>query len=234
MGRSNLGIRTHRERRAKYLQGLETELAHLRSRNAEHTTQLRQMATVNQRLRALLLSNGIQIPSDLDFVDPASFNTAFEILEHDEGVQSLQPLRPESGVALKGTVDLTDPQTAIDFILALEEPCLAHQHDHVGPDGETGHSMLLQSSVLQYAPATTTTSLGRQLSPGSTWNVPRVQLEEQLNSLLNTSLKLNLKGEMTPVMCWNRVQEHHKRTPILVAQFQHLRKALVHDVLCYG
>lgn len=209
-------------------------MADLRSKDAKNTAALERTKTVNKRLRALLDANNIPIPPGLEDIDQATFVTAFQVLEAAGGLHMLQPSTPKARLAPETAVDLTNPQIAIDFILALEEPCLTDHHNHVGPDGETGHAMMLQSSVLQYAPSSVPTASGHPFATGSSWNVPRTQLEEQLDRLLDTSLKLNLKGEMTPVMCWNKVREHHKATPISTAQFRRLQRELVADVLCYG
>lgn len=225
---------THRERRAKYLQGLEAEVAHLRSKDAKNIMELKKTRTINKRLKALLDANNIPLPSDLEAIDPATSTTTIRVHGAAGGPQKLQPPASQAQMAPGIAVDLTDPQVAIEFILALEEPCLIDYHNHIGEDGETGHAMLLQSSVLQYAPTTVPTALGQQFPTGSCWNVPRAQLEEQLDSLLNTSMRLNLKGEMTPVMCWNKLRERHKLRPITRAQFQQLQKDLVLAVFCYG
>ena len=196
--------------------------------------ELKRTRTINKRLRSLLDANNITIPHDLEVIDSAIFATTIEVFGAAGGPQRVQPNKSKAQAPLDVVADLTDPQVAIEFILALEEPCLPDHHNHVGDDGEVGHSMLLQSSVLQYAPSMISTELGKQFSEGSSWDVPRAQLEEQLNSLLNTSLKLNLKNEMTPIMCWNKVRERHETRPMSVAQFQKLQRALVDEMLCYG
>lgn len=209
-------------------------MAHLRSKDAKSMAELRRTRTINKRLRSLLDANNITIPHDLEVVDSAISATTIEVIGAVGSLQRVQPSKPKAQAALDLAADLGDPQVAIEFILALEEPCLPDHHNHVGEDGEVGHSMLLQSSVLQYAPSTISTKLGNQFSQGSSWDVPRAQLEEQLSSLLNTSLKLNLKNEMTPIMCWNKVRERHETRPMSVAQFQKLQRALVDDMICYG
>jgi len=196
--------------------------------------ELKRTRTINKRLRSLLDANNITIPHDLEVIDSAIFATTVEVFGAVGCPQRVQPSKSKAQAPLDVVADLTDPQVAIEFILALEEPCLPDHHNHVGDDGEVGHSMLLQSSVLQYAPSMISTELGKQFSEGSSWDVPRAQLEEQLNSLLNTSLKLNLKNEMTPIMCWNKVRERHETRPMSVAQFQKLQRALVDEMLCYG
>lgn len=209
-------------------------MAQLRSKDAKNIAELKRTKTINKRLRALLEANNIAIPPDLESIDPAIFVSTVEVLGAAGAPQKLQPTKSKAPRAPGVTADLTDPQVAIEFILALEEPCLPDHHNHIGEDGEVGHAMLLQSSILQYAPSTVPTGLGHQFSTGSSWDVPRAQLEDQLARLLNSSLKLNLKAEMTPVMCWHRIRERHEAKPMLQSQFQRLQSELVLQMVCYG
>ncbi|KAK5165268.1 uncharacterized protein LTR77_009366 [Saxophila tyrrhenica] len=57
--------RTHRERRATYVKGLEHEVAELRAQNAVHEAETVAVSSLIRQLHQLLTANGIAIPPEL-------------------------------------------------------------------------------------------------------------------------------------------------------------------------
>lgn len=229
--------RTHRERRAKYLKGLEAEVQHLRDRNAANVAELNRCKAINDKLRALLVVNGISIPPDLEIVEDPSELVCIEVLGAAGEPQSLRAFQPKVGgfhISPDSPIDVYDPQIAIEFVLALEHPCLPDNHNNIGQDGEIGHSIQLQAAAIQNAPPAVRTSVGQTFPTGSSWTVLKTQLVDQLERLYASAMRLNLGSELTPVMCWQRVKEQHMVTPITRGQLHFLQRELTSDMVCYG
>lgn len=231
--------RTHRERRAKYLLGLEAEVAHLRTRDAQNIVELRKLNVINTRLIALLTENNILIPRELEIVDDALITTGIELLDATGGSHNLRATSSTGSSVSQvpspaETVDLSDPQVAINFVLALEKPCLDHFHLAHGEDGETGHIFMLQASMLETGPSKVSSHLGQSLPTDSRWDVPRQQLDQQLERLVSTARQLNLNGELTPVMCWFKLRERLHGNTVSSDKLDRIRNELFPHVACFG
>jgi hypothetical protein len=61
--------------------------------------------------------------------------------------------------------------------------------------------------------------------PGNTSN---------LGSLYDLSMRLNLDGEITPVMAWGLVLGHPRFNELIQEDFQLMKEELVGKVRCYG
>jgi hypothetical protein len=229
---------THRERRAKYLSTLEKEVEYLRKRNVEISTDLTKKTIINDRLKVLLHAHHIVIPPEIDFVDENTFGTTIQVVGALDGLQSLRLSSSQPRGAVKGADVLREEDFArlgVSFVLALEQVCLRDHHNNIGEDGEVGHAMQLQASILNYAPATIPADNGPKVLPAEAqWTMPVEELEKQLENLYNTSQKLALDDEIVPVMCWMKVLERHKRAPISIKQLEALQKVLAEEVICYG
>ena len=56
----------------------------------------------------------------------------------------------------------------------------------------------------------------------------------QLASLMNLSQRLNLDGEITPVMAWSMLLSHPRFSEFTAADFEVIRDDLKGKVRCYG
>jgi hypothetical protein len=147
---------------------------------------------------------------------------------------SMSPVRPQSIISPTTTSptsplkspegDLSSTQTAINFILCLEHPCLYHHnipsvpmlaHGYVG----TGHSLMMSSPIMHHSPHTyslnplTSTNGHRGIGwpRNATWEVPAIELEKLLKFSDDVTSLLAEDGvatEITPVQAWHRIVKH--------------------------
>lgn len=113
-------------------------------------------------------------------------------------------------------------QIGIDFVLALEHPCLHHTRSDLESTGSYGHILTAQAPLLTHAP--------RPLQPTSSWTIPAVEIER----LLNLSGQLNLDGELTPIQAWARIRSYPGFERLNLDQLETLKQALLKEVHCYG
>ena len=141
-----------------------------------------------------------------------------------------------------GTGNFDTAQAAVDFVLALEKPCLAHHpadFDNLEADSN-GHSLMLQAPLLSRQPNRSQTTLTTAppnaqpaavtQAPATTWNVPAFEIEK----LLSLSDRLSLDGELTPVEAWQRLRQHPGFASMTYVQLEGLRDVLLSNVKCYG
>jgi hypothetical protein len=113
-------------------------------------------------------------------------------------------------------------QIGIDFVLALEYPCLEHTRPSPDAGGSSGHALTAQAPLLTHAPL--------PLQPASSWTIPAVEIER----LLNLSSHLNLPGELTPVQAWARIRSYPGFEKLNLDQLEILKLALLKEIQCYG
>lgn len=218
---------------------------HLRTQNAQNTVALRKCNVINQRLRSLLDANHIPIPPDLEYVDDSIASTDIEVIDAAHGLHRLSPLIHRQQLVptpISVPIDVSDAQIAIEFILTLEQPCLDHIHAFLGEDNENGHRLMLQASVIEaqtQLPASAiqplqTESTNSEILSGLRWSIPAEHLEAQLQRLLVTSQKLNLTGELTPVMCWSLIRDRAGSQSVYRETLDHIQRDLSTDMVCYG
>ncbi|KAI4202176.1 MAG: hypothetical protein LQ346_002028 [Caloplaca aetnensis] len=102
---------------------------------------------------------------------------------------------PLPGMASK----LDTPEIAVDFVLALEHPCMPHLPHPSDPptDDPSNHALLFSTPLISRAPKTFK-------QPDATWHANGSMIKE----LLNLSNAINLEGEITPVEAWQRLRQH--------------------------
>lgn len=126
-------------------------------------------------------------------------------------------------------------QVGINFVLALEHPCLYHHGIPSVPmlahgDLGYGHSLMLSSPIMEHSPKYSLNPLKLGFAKGATWTVSAVELEK----LLSFSDQIDLEGEITPVQVWHTIINHpnfHCMTP---ERLEALRDALLPSVKCLG
>jgi hypothetical protein len=113
-------------------------------------------------------------------------------------------------------------QVGIDFVLALENPCLVHTRKDLDSADSYGHILTTQAPLLTNGP--------RSHEQASSWTIPAVEIER----LLNLSSQLNLAGELTPVQAWSRVRSYPGFEKLNLDQLEILKQALLQEIQCYG
>lgn len=140
---------------------------------------------------------------------------------------TLQPLsfasEPTQVVYPDHNYVLDTPDIAIDFVLALEHPCMAHIPHPSNRNHETSNHILLASAPL-------VASAARPPQPNSEWSVSASMIKE----LLNLSSSINLKGELTPVEAWHRLRGHPNFWKLDLEAFATLKAELSRSVRCCG
>ncbi|KAL8807045.1 MAG: hypothetical protein Q9200_004819 [Gallowayella weberi] len=93
---------------------------------------------------------------------------------------------------------LDSVETAVDFVLALEHPCMPHLRHPADPPSHdpTNHALLMSAPLMAQAPISP--------RPNATWTANGSMIKE----LLNLSSAINLEGEITPVEAWHRLRQH--------------------------
>ncbi|KAL8679137.1 MAG: hypothetical protein Q9186_004582 [Xanthomendoza sp. 1 TL-2023] len=101
--------------------------------------------------------------------------------------------RPDRASRTLDTVEV-----AVDFVLALEHPCMPHlPHPADPPSNEpTNHALLMSAPLMAQAPISP--------RPNAAWTANGSMIKE----LLNLSSAINLPGEITPVEAWHRLRQH--------------------------
>ena len=144
---------------------------------------------------------------------------------------SAAPLLPSH----RNTYGLDSAQVGINFVLALEQPCLYHHsipsvpmlaHGELG----TGHSLMLSSPIMEHSPNYSLNPLKLGWPRGAKWNIPAVELEK----LLTFSEQIELEGEVTPVQIWNLVLRHGNFSSMTPEKLEDLRDSLLPNVKCLG
>lgn len=113
--------------------------------------------------------------------------------------------------------------TAIDFVLALEHPCMPHIPYQNPPSADPANHMMMASTPL----------MARSPDPpqfNSTWTASGAIIKE----LLNLSSSINLEGEITPVEAWHRLHDHPEFWKLNRDQIENLKLELSTAVKCCG
>ncbi|KAI4155942.1 MAG: hypothetical protein LQ341_000109 [Variospora aurantia] len=131
------------------------------------------------------------------------YGTSSKPLPHLPKATTVTPLdfpnatyeNPLPGMASK----LDTAEVAIDFVLALEHPCMPHLPHPSDPptDDPSHHALLLSTPLVSQAPKTYNQT-------ETTWTANGSMIE----GLLNLSSAINLEGEITPVEAWHRLRQH--------------------------
>lgn len=145
-------------------------------------------------------------------------------------------------------------QLGIDFVLTLERPCMEHlpwlldrtvESGGVEPCGHALMASCPPESFAQMAPEVPfghndsgetkthnhgVTDRGRTGEQPRTWDLAKPDLA----TLMDLSQKLNLEGEITPVMAWGMVMTHPGVNMLRMEDFRKLADELAGKVRCYG
>jgi hypothetical protein len=157
---------------------------------------------------------------------PTAPASDFETTGIDLDVDMLQSTHP---------FGLDATQIGVNFVLALEHPCLYHHgipsamllaHGEIG----YGHSLMLSSPIMEHSPSYSLNPLKMGFPRGAKWSVPALELEK----LLSFSDQIELEGEITPVQVWHTVRQHPNFSRLTPERLEGLRNALLPNVKCLG
>ena len=172
---------------------------------------------------------------------PSTSNSSSDLLLTGLTLSDANTLNPSQGQASQSGVSISMPifhpqglgatQVGVEFVLALEQPCLGHHYSHCTDAEGSGHEMMLMSPIMSRSPALNSLLEPRSgLPSGSKWTVPAVELEK----LLEFSDRLSLDGEITPVEVWQRIRQHPNFSLLTRDGLKALQTTLVPQVMCYG
>ncbi|KAL2109027.1 hypothetical protein VUR80DRAFT_3033 [Thermomyces stellatus] len=133
-------------------------------------------------------------------------------------------------------------QAGIDFVLSLEKPCMEHlgflMERSAGAGGSlpSGHAMMASCPPQPFTQLTPDIPFGYGSGKGDcasrqrTWELSKGDLA----TLLDLSKKLDLDGEITPVMAWGMILAHPRLGELGTDDFTRLADELRGKVRCYG
>ncbi|KAL8641552.1 MAG: hypothetical protein Q9228_001649 [Teloschistes exilis] len=115
-------------------------------------------------------------------------------------------------------------EVAIDFVLALEHPCMTHLPHPANPPSEdpSNHALLMSTPLVSRAP--------RPPEPDSSWTANSSILQQ----LLNLSSSINLDGEITPVEAWHQLRQHPRFSSLDKNSIERIKADLSTIVHCCG
>ncbi|CAI4216828.1 unnamed protein product [Parascedosporium putredinis] len=132
-------------------------------------------------------------------------------------------------------------QAGIDFVLTLEKPCMTHLPWLLERSGDAGgepcgHALMASCPPEPFPELTPDipfgyTHVNGDLSSGQrTWELSKGDLA----TLLDLSKRLDLDGEITPVMAWGMVLGYPRFNELRPEDFLKLAEELTSKVRCYG
>ncbi|KAK9770612.1 hypothetical protein AB5N19_05323 [Seiridium cardinale] len=133
-------------------------------------------------------------------------------------------------------------QAGIDFVLTLEKPCMDHmpwlmERANDAGGEPCGHALMASCPPEPFSELNEDIPFGyNHAQPGlnrsgqRTWELTKGDLA----TLLDLSKKLDLDGEITPVMAWGMILHHPRLAELRVEDFHKLSDELKGKVRCYG
>ncbi|KAI0390960.1 hypothetical protein F5Y17DRAFT_34284 [Xylariaceae sp. FL0594] len=142
-------------------------------------------------------------------------------------------------------------QAGIDFVLTLEKPCMDHlpwllEKGTDQPGEPCGHALMASCPPEPFSELNSEIPFGNghggaaedaealatngQPPVGKTWELSKGDLA----TLLDLSKRLDLDGEITPVMAWGMILGHPRLTELNSKDFEKITDDLKRKVRCYG
>lgn len=136
------------------------------------------------------------------------------------------PPNPYGSAEAKISEKLDRPEIAIEFVLALEHPCMKHlPHPTAAPSDDPSNHMLMASTPL-------VSSAPQQPRPNMSWDW--TANGTIIKELLNLSSSINLEGEITPVEAWHRLRQHPEFQRLDRRGIDNVKNELSAAVQCLG
>ncbi|KAL8867177.1 MAG: hypothetical protein Q9174_005827, partial [Haloplaca sp. 1 TL-2023] len=144
---------------------------------------------------------------------------------HDLSLSSLSfspTYQHPAPASIPGALD--SAEVAIDFVLALEHPCMPHIPHPSNPSSEdpSNHALMMSAPLMCRSP--------RPPQPDSSWSANGSILRQ----LLNLSSTINLDGEITPVEAWHRIRQHPRFSSVDRNGLEQIKADLSSIVRCCG
>ncbi|KAH8674645.1 hypothetical protein BGZ60DRAFT_372670 [Tricladium varicosporioides] len=255
--------RTHRERKELYIKALEQEVIRLKENFTDVSRSKETLAEENRQLKQLLAQHGIpwngtggveELQNGTGYTSSGSISGSYA---QDSQTYSPPPganatmanAQYQNQIAQTGMngrsmaqqqiqpgVDYD--QAGIDFVLTLERPCMDHLGFLVGRANESedlfsGHAMMASCPPVPEPEETMPFGHGPRHGHGNaqkTWDLSK----SDLANLLDLSKRLNLEGEITPVMAWGMVLGHPRFSELRLQDFEKMALELRGKIRCYG
>ncbi|KAI1310385.1 hypothetical protein F5Y03DRAFT_38362 [Xylaria venustula] len=266
--------RTHRERKELYIKALEDEVLRLKEVFSNVSQDKDKLAEENRQLRGLLHQNGIA-SSGVGAMDDVISNpsmgytssgsisgsyapgsssaftppmTAISSLPSVAGSAQMMGAHLGQQHPVQSVVDYD--QAGIDFVLALEKPCMDHlpwllEKGSDNPGEPCGHALMASCPPEPFAELNSEIPFGHSHSSAVEGGEAKPKKEQQdlktwelskgdLTTLLDLSKRLDLDGEITPVMAWGMILGHPRLTELTRKDFEKITDDLKNKVRCYG
>ncbi|XMA17682.1 hypothetical protein WAI453_010473 [Rhynchosporium graminicola] len=255
--------RTHRERKELYIKALEQEVLRLKENFSMVSRDKESLAEENRQLKHLLAQHGIPW-NGTGGVEELARNTSVGYTSsgsisgsYAAGSQSQSPppfmnsnpnFQNGSSTGMNGgnmaqrqvQQGVDYDQAGIDFVLTLERPCMDHIQFLVERasdlEGEfCGHALMASCPPVLHPEDMPEMPFGhgptnQNGTAQKTWDLTKPDLA----NLLDLSKRLNLDGEITPVMAWGMVLGHPRFQELSTKDFEHMCMELGAKVRCYG
>ena len=121
-------------------------------------------------------------------------------------------------------------QMGIEFVLAIERPCLNHMR--VQPENELYGHALMASCTPGIYPESRSISTASNYG-GNSVSEAHALTKSQFARLLERSKQLDLNGEVTPVMVWDMIRSHQQFTEFTSTDFEEIIIELSSKAICY-
>ncbi|KAJ6141565.1 hypothetical protein N7470_009955 [Penicillium chermesinum] len=263
--------RTHRERKEQYVRSLETEVLRLRSSEMNLQVQTEHLHNHISILQAILETNGLEYPvapyeretlgsSALMHTQPPP---VLHLKDHPlRGSRSSRPHQPPDdvpvgSVALQPTIgnglgqwgntterlcDKDLNEVGIEFVLALENPCLPHLEPL--PNEGNGHALTATMSLTRL-PAPHLHADGQGHGTANSQNSPRNcpnQGSAQairnssviFNNLLALSHEIIFDEEISPIQAWSCIIQQPWAPQLEIRKIKELGELLLQYITCHG
>ncbi|KAL7930838.1 hypothetical protein V8C35DRAFT_283065 [Trichoderma chlorosporum] len=253
--------RTHRERKELYIKALEDEVLRLKEVFSTISQDRQKLVDENKQLKEVLVQRGIQVPrvsgvDDLGSSATQPMSVSASGITYAPGSQSgFSPVGTSHSTSMSMSPDNRQQsptgsgadleQAGIDFVLTLEKPCMAHMPFLVDrasdADGSPcGHALMASCPPAPFQDLTSESLFGNKHTHDhggefhaqgqGTWELTKADL----STLMDLSRKLNLDGEITPVMAWGMVMSHSRFAELDTGDFEKISEELLRKVRCYG
>ncbi|KAG8160896.1 hypothetical protein KVR01_009160 [Diaporthe batatas] len=230
---------TYRERKEAYTKALETELARSKAREAELLRENERLRDTVRKLSGRLEQlggGGSGLGGDDvgggDAAEPAPREAVTRTMA--DNMSSMAPPLARLG-------DIDPVGLGVDFVLALEKPCLEHLHgDPDRPDEPSGHALTLSAQACAVScPEVTTSPVAREaIDPHA---MPAAMLENLLALSADVLPPAGGSGggggdddRITPVQAWNLIRSQPHFGGFELEGLRTLAVVLRDVVKCHG
>ncbi|TGZ77389.1 hypothetical protein EX30DRAFT_356381 [Ascodesmis nigricans] len=213
--------RTHRERKERYVKSLEEEVVRLREAFVLVTKEKTRMQDENRAMRQLLDAHGISYGAS---PEPSIINSQ-NSHQHNHNHNNHSHLPGQSRFTLHD-------QTGIDFVLALEQPCMKHMRFLTNATVNDNHDNAYHGHALMLSCPPECHNLK---TPEIDWGLKTYDLPvSDLVKLFNLSQRLQLNGELTPIAVWAYIASLEQFPELEFGDFEMLKQELLPKVTCHG